>query len=206
MKRLLISILFFLCISTCLNAQYVRPDGDATSQSQPSAAPSGQGTKPDDKYNFWSHTSFGGNLSLLFGSVTYIIVAPLLNYHFNKNFVLGVGPFYQYYSILEPPVEFSSSVYGGRAVGMVFLPDKLSNIFLQGEYDLLNVPDFYTYTNDIRTTIGIPLIGGGYRQPAGDNAYFTLAILFDLSNSRLSPYYSGSSSFPLVFAGIDIGL
>jgi hypothetical protein len=198
MRRLVIILVLFVSISTCANAQYTRQD-----DSQPAPQPTAYHQQTQ---NFWDNVSIGGNFSLLFGDVTYIVVAPLINYHYTKNFVFGVGPMYQYYSINEAPVDFSSSIYGVRAVGMCFLPDRLSNIFLQAEYEFLNVPDFLSYTNS-RSDIGIPLVGGGYRQPAGPKCYITLSILFDLSNSELSPYYSGTNSaFPIVFAGLDISL
>jgi hypothetical protein len=103
--------------------------------------------------------------------------------------------------------NYSSSIYGGRAVGMAFLPGDLSKFFLQAEYDVLNVPDILSLGNETRATIGIPLVGGGYRQMVGDKSYFTIALLFDLSNSELSPYYYGPNTYiPVFLAGFDIGL
>jgi hypothetical protein len=201
MKRLLLFIVLFSSISLCVNAQYVRTENQSDSSSSHSR------TVPPHQPDSWEHFSLGGNFSLSFGTVTYIVIAPLMNYHLNKNIVIGAGPFYQYESVLDQYGSYSSSIYGARGVGMCFLPGELSKIFLQAEYDILNVPNPYSYVPDARSTIGIPLLGGGYKQTISDNAYFTLAILFDLSNSPLSPYYYGPNTYiPVFLAGFDISL
>jgi len=197
MKKSVLTIIAIHFSFLSLFAQYVRSDNQAM----------GQPATVQQPYNIWDHTSIGGNLSLQFGSVTYIVLAPLLNFHLNKNIVIGAGPYYQYFNEQEPYGNFSSSIYGGRAVGMLFLPAPLSRIFLQGEYDVLNVPDVYSNSTDARASVGIPLVGAGFRQPAGNRCYFTIAVLFDLSNSPLSPYYVAPDTYaPVFFAGIDIGL
>lgn len=197
MKRTILTILAFHLAILSLCAQYVRPENQPAEQPAANAQP----------YNIWDHTSIGGNLSLQFGTVTYIVLAPLINFHLGNSIEIGAGPFYQYYSEQDPYGYFSSSIYGGRAVGMYFLPAPLSKIFLQGEYDVLNVPDFASYAPKARATVGIPLVGAGFRQPVGAISYFTIAVLFDLSNSPLSPYYVAPNTYqPVILAGIDLGL
>lgn len=199
MKRVV--LVFILCCTFSLfaEAQYVRPDNERPAQPTQ--------TQQQQPYNFMDHTSIGGNLSLQFGSITYIVLAPLFNYRFKNYAEIGAGPFYQYYSEQDQYGTFTSSIYGGRAVGMVFLPGSLSRFFIEGEYDVLNVPDFQTYLPNVRTSIGIPLVGAGFRQMAGEKTFFTLALLFDLSNSPLSPYYIAPNTYaPEISAGIDVGL
>jgi len=191
MKRLVTIFLLFLGWSKCY-AQYVRQD---TVPGQRHTAPA--------PYNFEDHISIGGNVGLQFGNVTIVGISPLINYHVSNSFIVGVGPIYQYYNFQESGYSpYSASIYGGRIVAVNYLPGKLSNIFLMGEYDVVNVPyyDYFTGYNS-RTTIGIPLLGAGYRQPIGSKSYFTIAGLWDFSGSPLSPY-----SNPVIITGFDFGL
>jgi hypothetical protein len=182
-------LVFILSVTT--EAQYVRFDST-----------SGQ-YKPPQPYNFMNHVSFGGNFGLQFGQTTIVALSPLMNYHFTSSIVIGAGPIYQYYKIEDPyyGASYSGSIYGGRVVALAYLPGSLSKIFLMGEYDVINIPYFDTFTYEYsRTTLTIPLVGGGYRQPVGDKMFFTLAALWDLSGSQLSPYTN-----PIIEAGFDVG-
>lgn len=190
MKKSGVIIILVLLTLVRVNAQYVRGDSVPSTNHNQQA------------YDFWSHTSLGGNFGLQFGDYTIIALSPLINYHFNSSFVFGAGPIYQYTNIHDPYFgNYSGSIYGGRAVAIYYLPGRLSNIFLMGEYDIINFPYVDGLGNYTRSTLGIPLLGGGYRQPLGGKTYFTLAGLWDLSGNPLSPY-----SNPLIIAGFDVGL
>ena len=188
MKRYLGILVLLFILSGKTDAQYVRTDSVTGSH------------KPPPPYNFWDHASLGGNFGLQFGTVTFVGISPLLNYHITSNIMLGAGPIYQYYK--DNYYNYSSSIYGFRVAAVCYLPGGLSKIFLMGEYDVINVPYFNTLLlEDSRTTIAIPLVGGGYRQPVGNNSYFLVAALWSLSNSNYSPYMN-----PIITAGFDIGL
>jgi hypothetical protein len=192
MKKAGIIIVLALFTLIKVDAQYVRGDSVPATHQQ---------VKP---YDFWSHTSLGGNFGLQFGNYTIVALSPLLNYHVNTSLVVGAGPIYQYVSINDPywGEYYSGSIYGGRVTAIYYLPGRLSNIFLMGEYDVINFPYINSITGEnSRKTLGIPLVGGGYRQPVGSRSYFTLAALWDLSGSPDSPY-----SNPLILAGFDFGL
>lgn len=198
-KQLLLCLTCILLASTVSHGQYVRPDN---------APPAPQQVVPAQQpHSFLDQTSVGGDLSLDFGTITYIVLAPLFSYHLENFAMIGIGPYYQYYSEQDPFPNYSASIYGGRVVAMLFLPAPASKIYVQGEYDILDVPDAYSPLNNARTSIGIPLVGMGYRQQAGNKIYTTFSILFDLSNSVLSPYYIAPHTLsPIFTAGIDIGL
>lgn len=192
MKKAAIIVVLLTIVATGANAQYVRGDNkdSVTGQPKPPAKP----------YNFWEHTSLGGNFGLQFGTITFVGISPLLNYHFTENVIVGAGPIYQYYR--DNDYNYSSSMYGGRVAAVAYLPGTLKNIFVMGEYDIINVPYYNYLTNaDSRATVGIPMAGGGYRQPIGDRMYFTIAALWVLSNVTYSPYQN-----PVILAGLDIGL
>ena len=196
MKRIL-TIIAFMAGTICLKAQYVRPAGDNSASS--STTP--QQSQP---YNFWSHVSIGGSLGLQFGNVTFVGISPLLNYHINDYVEIGAGPIYQYFSYNDPyyNYSYSTSIYGGRITALCFLPGQLSHIFIMGEYDIINVPDYYSPIAAItRATIEIPLVGVGVRRPIGEHSYLIVSGLWDLSNSVLSPYQN-----PIITAGIDVGI
>lgn len=190
MKKAAIIMVLLVIVAAGANAQYVRGDKD-------SVAAQHQPAKP---YNFWQHTSLGGNFGLQFGTVTFVGISPLLNYHFTSSLIIGAGPIYQYYR--DNYYNYSSSIYGGRITALYYLPGNLKNIFAMGEYDIINVPYYnYIINENLRTTVDIPMAGGGYRQPVGDNMYFTIAALWVLSNTAYSPYQN-----PVILAGFDFGL
>jgi|SRR6185312_2862265 len=192
MKKAGFILIVFLSLIVPASAQYVRQD----------SVP-GQHHAPQP-YNFWNNVSVGGSFGLQFGDVTFVGISPLLNYHFTSSLIVGAGPIYQYYREVDPlyRINYSSSIYGARIAATYYLPDKLHNVFLSGEYDVVNVPyfDIFSYTYS-RTSIGIPLVGIGYRQPIGEKSYFIVSGMWDLSNNPASPYTN-----PLILTGFDFGL
>jgi len=189
---IIFGLLFIFIFTGRTNAQYVR--GDSIPRQN----------KPAKPFNFWDHVSVGGNFGLQFGTYTFVALSPLLDYHFNSHFIVGAGPIYQYYKYQDPTYNYvyTSSVYGGRVVAFGYLPGNLSNVFAMGEYDVINVPYInYLLNENTRMTVGIPLLGGGYRQPIGVRTYFTLAGLWALSNSQYYTYQN-----PVILAGFDIGI
>jgi hypothetical protein len=193
MKRIFLILLIFVS-SVMAYGQYVRPGSDSIQSKSNKEHPK----------SFWDDFSIGGGFGLQFGSITYIGLSPLLNYHINKSLSIGVGPIYQYLNINDPPYgAFITSDYGGRITAMYSLPGEFSKVFVMGEYDMLEVPDA-TY-NSRTDLVTIPLAGLGYRQPMGRNAYFTIAVLWDFAYSS-SSYYISPYTNPVFSAGIDIGL
>jgi len=191
MKKAGILFALLICLLATANAQYVRQD----------SVP-GQQYHPPLPYDFWQNTSIGGSFGLQFGTVTFLGISPLLNYHFTSDFMIGVGPIYQYYRYNDFGYDYSSSIYGARIAAVYYLPERLHNIFITAEYDAINVPyiDPFTFANS-RTSIGIPLVGVGYRQPIGEKSYFMISGLWDLSNNPSSPYTN-----PIILTGFDFGL
>lgn len=188
-------VLFALLLALSSIAQYAREDVvDSTKKRAATAQNS----------SFVDRLSVGGNLSLYFGDVTYIEVAPLLGYHIIDDIAVAAGPMYQYFSLNDGGGTYTNSIYGGRVDAFIFLPGRLNNFFIQGEYEVLDVPDDYSvFSNVSRATIGVPLAGAGIRRYMGEKSYCTLSVLWDFSDSELSPYYGN----PLVItAGFDFGL
>jgi hypothetical protein len=194
MKKLFfIGIILVLSVSSY--PQYTREDGkDSTSARQPSP--------PRQRSPFWDHVSIGGGFGIQFGSITYVAVSPLFSYHVNQDLIVGVGPMYQYLNFNDGVNSYVNTLYGGRIQALYFLPGRLQNIFIQGEYEILNVPDDYSiFANVTRATIYIPMAGIGIRRPIGQRSYYTIAGLWDFSHSFLSPYVN-----PTIIAGVDFGI
>jgi len=195
MKKLT-SILFLLYIAIHAQAQYVRP-GDSTShytQSPSQIASSG----------LLNHLSIGGSFGLQFGDITFVALEPLLSYHFNESFMIGIGPVYQYESADAQAYGYSytSSIYGGRIDALFFLPDELSRVFIMGECDVLNLPEFNAFTYQLsRGNLTLPMLGIGYKEPVTDKFFFCACILWNFNNSPDNPYTN-----PIINVGLDVGL
>jgi hypothetical protein len=180
-------------------AQYAREDGKDSTK-----IPASSQKKPIPRNPILDHISIGGSCSLELGSLTYIAVAPLLGYRVSDEIMIAAGPMYQYFSISDNTGTYANNIYGGRADAYVFLPGRLRNFFIQGEYEVLNVPDDYSvFANITRAVVAIPLAGAGIRRPLGEKSYYTLSGLWDFSHSPLSPYYFDRF---VVTAGVDFGI
>ncbi len=194
MKKL-IGVLF-LFITITLPAQYVRP-------SEQGSTVSPDHTAPVPQKSIWDNLSLGGSFGLQFGSITFVEVEPLLNYHFGESFMIGVGPIYQYVNAQAQVYgfEYTASTYGARVSALFFLPDELSKIFIMGEYDVLNVPELNSYNSIDRGNLTIPLAGIGYRDKLSDKFSFFIYGLWNFNNSIYNPYTN-----PTINAGFDVGL
>ena len=194
MKKLIGIFLVFITIHA--QAQYVRPSDSSRYDQHPA---------PQAKNNFASHLSLGGSFGLQFGDVTFIELEPLLSYHFGQNFIIGLGPVYQYESADAQSYggfSYTSSLYGGRIDALYFLPDELSRVFLMGECDVLNLPEANPFTLQLsRGILTLPMFGIGYKEPVSDKFFFCGYILWNFNNSPYNPY-----SNPIINVGIDVGI
>ncbi len=139
---------------------------------------------------------FGGNLGLQFGTITQIIVAPTVGYHFTDRFSAGIGGTYQYYS--DSRYNFNTSVYGGSIFGRFIL---IKDLFLYSEVEALNIDDMEIYQNTLemkRIWVTSVLVGGGYRQRIGERAAINLMLLWNINETSKSPYTN-----PIVRVGFE---
>ncbi len=187
-----------------MHAQYVRPSDQSTSPPPP--GPLAQ--QPDN--SFANHLSIGGSFALQFGDVTFVELEPLLSYHLNESFMIGVGPIYQYQNVSDQlyGYAYTASVYGGRVAALYFLPDDLSKIFVMGEFDALNVPEASLNSYQInRGYITLPMLGIGYKEVISDKFFFCIYGLWNFNNSPYNPFSSTSDpAVPIINFGMDIGL
>ncbi|HTA82227.1 MAG TPA: hypothetical protein VK783_04820 [Bacteroidia bacterium] len=193
MKKLFFAGMIMV-LSLSSHAQYTREDTDSNKARHPQAA--------TDQDSFWKHLSIGGGFGLQFGTITFVALSPLFNYHVTNDLIVGAGPMYQYVNNTEPYYGFTYSIYGGRISATYFLPGVLNNVALLAEYDVLNVPDYYSpFPQITRAYVYIPLLGIGFRRPIGEHSYYIITGMWDFSNSLLSPYAN-----PTISAGVDFGM
>lgn len=176
-RKIIISSIILSLLSSFSFAQALR---DFNSQSPPTLS-----------NRIW----LGGNLGLQFGSQTFVQVAPMVGYRLTEKLTAGVTGNYIYFK--DNIIDYSSEIYGGGVFGRYFVTDDL---YLHSEYEVLNldIPNVYGsgYTRSNVTSV---LVGGGYRQWISERAGLDLMILFNLNQSRYSPYNNPIIRFGFVF-------
>lgn len=152
------------------------------------------------KFHISDKLVFGGSLGLQLGNVTYIDVSPLVGYKIKPNFQVGGGISYIYLGVKDFYGKYSTNLYGGRLYSQYSFPESevipfISNIFVYGEYQMMNVEDmrYYNPVNPVRKWIGSPLVGGGIRSQIGRRSYYNLMVLYNLNydrNNEISAFYN----------------
>ena len=140
---------------------------------------------------------YGGGFGLQFGTFILIKVTPEIGYRLTENFELGIGVNYMFTK--NSYYNFSDHVYGANIFGRLFV---YNDIYIQGEYEMLNVADFdYTTSYYTGERIFIPgILGGiGYRQKIGEKAAILTSILYNFTISDKTPYYNPVFRISLIF-------
>lgn len=138
---------------------------------------------------------FGGNVGLMFGTVTDIEVAPQIGYYITKRWASGVGITYKYYK--DDRFDINTHIYGGSIFTRYFLFPDLStyfpvnegiSLFAQGEYIALSLENKY-FSNDFslndsgRFISDNYLLGGGIMQRFSKRGGFYFMVLVLLNES-----------------------
>jgi hypothetical protein len=159
---------------------------------------------------------FGGDFWLSFGTNAFINISPLAGYRITQNLSAGIGPIYIFekntFTYLDTTInnvgyyrsyKIRTSTFGGRiflTYDLIrnihqYIPIGLGNILVHCENEMLNLETFYMNPNNLRfystgNRIWIDnfLIGGGLRQPIGENSSINLLILWDVTENKYSPH------------------
>ena len=145
--------------------------------------------------------SFGGFFSLRFGTVTNIVISPIVGYRIIPRVTLGVGIKYEY--MRDNYYNFDTHIYGVQLYSRFYIIQDLSNmisggikmgLFIHGEYETLSLDrQYFDYTCqgpcDGRFWLNSFLIGGGIRQPIGPRAGIYFIVLWNL-NETINSIYS----------------
>ncbi len=151
---------------------------------------------------------FGGDFSLMFGTVTFIEVSPLVGYRITPRLSSGVGMTYQYYrEKLYSDAIIKSHIYGGRVFSKYTLLKDLNDFIPLGvhagllgycEYEFLNLESFFSPMHQSgRFWLHSFYVGGGLELPIGRRSRMSLLVLFNINDTGESPY-----SNPVVRIGI----
>jgi hypothetical protein len=193
MKRLLLCFLLLIAVQL-VHAQYYKTD--TTSKKGFDA----------------SRLIIGGSLGLAFGDYTNINVSPLVGYRISQLFAAGLAinaqygseRFRDYYGNTGQRNQYS--IFGGGVWGRVYPLDFLF-IHIQPEINHVSLKSTY-YDTDPKTivkdsySVSSLLMGGGYSQPIGGRAAFSIMALYDVLQDSRSPYQNGL----ILRVGASLGL
>ena len=145
----------------------------------------------DEDSGFIDRLYFGGNFGLQFGNFTHIEASPIVGYMINDKLSAGVGVVYQYFRVRGSNQfnDYETNIYGGKLFGRYNFSQQL---FGYTEYENISLEFRSSQTADL-SRIWVPafFIGGGYFQPIGNRAGFTIMALYNLlHNPARSPYNS----------------
>ncbi len=165
-----------------------------------------------------SRLIIGGGFIAGFGTgYADVGLSPIVGYRFTDHFSAGVGLGYEYqkstiqlydqYAGVYNPYNSSASIISPSVWTRYFV---YRNIFLEGkfEYDLIytNEANYDNsgniYTQKATETAPCLLLGGGLRQPLGGRVSVIAEILYDVLQTKYSPYINE----PVINFGIVAGL
>lgn len=153
---------------------------------------------PKEFSSFKERLFFGGNVGAWFGSTTYINLSPLVGCKINKQFSIGAGFTYNYFSQSYMGQKYTSTIYGSNTFARYLI---LENVFAQVGWDRLSVSDYTSIIPNSRVWIHNILVGGGFRQPFSKRGSFVAAIFYNINQTPLTPYPN-----PIIQVGFNIGL
>lgn len=206
MKRTLIIAFSFLLIFSIqnVNAQTIDSTDQEesvlppTSKSKNSEAATKYSTPPKSKSDWKKKFYVGGYLGMSFGSYTNVEISPIIGYNFTRDYSMGFGVIYSYYSYDSgvPGVEkVSSSNWGFRINANYVL---LNFIRLGAEYQYLSVDRWSGSLNPDGSLVyekvpyNILFLGGGINQRVGGNTSLFIMFYYDVLEND---YYNDNYIF-----------
>ncbi len=158
----------------------------------------------------------GGSVSLAFYNNTFLVGgSPVIGYSLTNWVDAGIVVNYNYSSYRDYNFVFNDKlrqkVYGGGAflklypVRFLFAQAQFEHNFISQKF-IPNIGITQTYKIDASSM----LVGGGYtsgRYGRGGGPFYYLAVLFDVSGNKNSPYTDGyGRTIPIIRGGIQIPL
>lgn len=170
-----------------------RKKGDSQQTTVPSAP---QKAAPQEPESFTDRLVYGGNVSLSFGTNTFIYLAPTVAYKFSDRFLAGPGFIYQYASFNQAynvvtgrfePFNFESQIYGPKAMANFFVNDY---IYLGSQFEYLNhdVVSSFTTGELTRQWTSVLFLEVGYLQRVGGKGFVQLGFRYNVLHDFDSPY------------------
>lgn len=158
----------------------------------------------------------GGSISLGFSNNSFVVGgSPVFGYKIANWIDAGLVGNYQYTSYRHYWVvndKLRQSVYGGGVFTRLY---PVNFLFAQAQFEhnfitLKYIPPNGASSEKVTTSANSFLVGAGYaegRVPGMNSGFFSLAVLFDLSNNENSPYMNNQGRpVPIFRAGINVFL
>jgi hypothetical protein len=163
--------------------------------------PPASAQQPKDPRPLKDRIWFGGGVSLGFGTVTNVGVAPMVGYKIDQKgkWSAGIGLNYYYFKDSRYVPSYESSNYGYSIFTRYRV---IPQAFLAASYNSQNY-EIYSPFGDTRQREWVPflLLGGGYSQLLGGNSYMTFQVMWDVIQDIRSPY----GSQPFFSVGVGVG-
>lgn len=197
MKKILILAILVSIISPLFSQRTMNNNNNDGEESR------AERNKEFSERKFVDRLAYGGDLSLQFGTYTYINLSPIIGYRLNPDLMMGFGLSYQYLSYRwgnGPNQVNRTNIYGGRG----FIRHELGRMFfMHGEYEILNLEAYSQVNATIgRLNVDMAGLGIGYKSMFGDYSYYYIMVLYDFIANYNSPYPTS----PIIFkAGFIFG-
>ncbi len=144
--------------------------------------------KKEDKFGLIKDRLLvGGGFGLQIGTITSIELLPEVCLRIHERFHVGVGANYTFYK--NSIYDIQKSFYGGKVLARALISE---SFFIQGEYELLSVPEYISTKGYTGKQVIIPgTLGGiGYKQQIGKYAFVMTSLLYNFTIEEQTPYYN----------------
>jgi hypothetical protein len=184
MKNYLTFILLF--VASFGIAQYDMDEAKDTTDQEP----------PVDTYEIKKKIYVGADISVSFGTNTFLYLAPMAGYDLWKGISAGVSTMYQLQRVsFTNGSSISSHAFGG-GIFTRFRPPPFEMLLLQTEFDVYNAEDFSTSFTGDRTAVPAFMAGIGYAGDLG-RGYYQIMLMYDFIHDDNSPLLDLIPGIPL---------
>jgi hypothetical protein len=144
---------------------------------------------------------FGGNLGLMFGTITDLQISPVVGYWLLPRLAVAIGPTYRYFRSTDYyNLVNKTSIYGAKSYAQFVLIQDMSSfipmgahtgVFLHIEDELLSLKaNFWKAPLNPRGRfyVNTVLLGGGISQQIGKRSSMDFMVLWPLNESDYNIY------------------
>jgi hypothetical protein len=146
-------------------------------------------------FDIKQRTYVGGDLSMRFGTLTYIYAAPIIGFDFYKNLSVGATGIYQLYRFNNGGGSVLTEHTAGGGVFLRWRP--LNFLLVQTEFDILNTVNYNLVLTKKRVNVPVFMLGAGYAGNMGDRAYYNVMLMYDFINDDNMPVPKFINPIPL---------
>lgn len=183
--------------ATSVDTTAVVPAPTAAPVTAPPATTTAPPAEAATQQSHESRVYYGGSVIVSFGDVNRIGIYPMIAYKFTPKLSLGAEVGYEW--LKYDNFDETANNYGGSIFTRYRL---IPRLYAHAEYQMVNYEIFTSTTTSERDWVPFLLVGGGFAQPMGRNAWTYVEVLFDVLNDDNSPYEDGE---PFISIGVGVG-